>query len=128
MAITDAQRIINEGTDFVYKATLLDADSVAIPLTSIDSITLTLFDAGTGTIINSRDNLNVKNTNQVTIHATSGLLTWNALPADSPIVSTSKAPGALEQHIALFRLVYSGTKALNYPLELYVKQLQKYPS
>lgn len=128
MALTDSQRIVNEGNSFVYTATMKDEDGNAIPLTSINSLTLTLFDAGSGDIINSRNAQDVLNANQVTVHATSGLLTWNALPADNPIIDTRKAPGSLEQHIALFRVSYSSnTKALNHFEEIKVRQLQKIP-
>ena len=126
MAISDADRIVNEGNSMVYKATLLDPDDVAITEALIVSITLTLYDSGTGTIINSRNAQNVKNANQVTIHATSGLLTWNALPADSPIVSSVLPAGETEQHIALFRVVYGGNKGLNHEVPISVKQLIKF--
>lgn len=125
MALTDAQRTINEGNSFVYTATLLDENSTAIPLSVINSLTLTLFDAGTGTIINNRNGQDVLNTNQVTVHATSGLLTWAGLPADNAIVDSGKVQDSLEQHVALFRVVYSSTKALNHILELYIRQLLK---
>jgi len=130
MAISDAQRIIDEGNTFTYTATLLNAAGTAIPLSSISTITLTQFVAGTGTIVNNRDGQNVLNTANVTIHATSGLLTWLGQPDDSAIVGTGRAPGILEQHYALFKVTYvvgSDTKYLNHPVELNIRQLQKIP-
>jgi len=130
MAISDAQRIINEGNTFTYTATLLDASGAAILLSSISTITLTQFVAGTGTIVNSRDGQNILNANNVTINATSGLLTWLGQPGDSAIVGTNRAPGILEQHYAIFKVAYLAgvsTKYLNHPVELNILQLQKIP-
>ena len=124
MALTKATQTINEGTSFKYVTTLLDDDEVtALALASIDSITLTLYDVVSGSIINSRTAQDVLNTNQVTIHATSGLLTWQGLAADAVIKNTLLVAGALEKHIALFEMVYSTDKALNHELILWVKQL-----
>ena len=123
MALTTVEdRTVIEGTSMIYTATLQDASGTALPLASIDSLTLTLYDKATGTIINSRNAQDVLNTNQVTVHATSGLLTWTALPADMAIVGTPTA-GVLETHVALFECVYSTTKGLNHEVEIYVKQL-----
>ena len=123
MALTTIEdRTVVEGNSMIYTATLKDAAGVALPLASVDSLTLTLYDKTTGTIINSRTAQDVLNTNQVTFHATSGLLTWTALPADMAIVGTPAA-GVLETHVALFEIVYSTTKGLNHEVEIYVKQL-----
>ena len=130
MAISDAQRIINEGNTFTYTATLLDASGAAILLSSISTITLTQFVAGTGTIVNSREGQDILNANNVTINATSGLLTWLGQPGDSAIVGTNRAPGIQEQHYAIFKVSYLtgvDTKYLNHPVELNILQLQKIP-
>lgn len=119
---TKASRTVTEGNSVIYTAILKDAAGVVLPLASIDSITLTLYDVATGTIINSRTAQDVLNTNQVTIHATSGLLTWSALPADMAIVGTPDA-GDVETHVALFECVYSTTKGLNHEVTIYVQQL-----
>ena len=119
---TVASRTVTEGNSVIYTATLKDAAGVVLTLASIDTITLTLYDVTTAGIINSRTAQDVKNTNQVTIHATSGLLTWAALPADMAIVGTPAA-GAVETHVALFECVYSTTKGLNHEVTIYVQQL-----
>jgi len=125
MALTTvASRTVNEKSSMIYTATLLDSDGTALPSASITVLTLTLYDVLTGDIINSRDALTALNANQVTIHATSGLLTWTALPADSPIVGTPQV-GELEHHVALFEVEYSSTKEHRHEVNLYVKQLTK---
>lgn len=100
---------MKEGTGAKYTATLQDADDVVIPLGNLTTITLTLYDFATGTIINSREDVDVKNANDVTIHATSGLLTWLIQEEDNLIVTPANYPeGSEEKHIALFEFVYVG--------------------
>ena len=95
-----------EGTGAIYTATLKDADSVVIPSANISTITLTLYNVADGEIINSREDQDVKNTNNVVINATSGLLTWTMQAADNPISDTSLD---WEHHRALFEFTFSGT-------------------
>ena len=97
-----------EKTGAVYTATLEDSDGTAIPLANITAITLPLYDVSDGSIINEREDQNVKNTNNVTIAATSGLLTWNMQADDNPIVDTTLAVGDREHHKALFEFTYDG--------------------
>lgn len=103
-----------ERTSAVYTTTLVAADGVTpIPSASITSLTLTLkvLDklasgaAGSqdGAIINSRNAQNVLNVNNVTIHATSGLLTWAIQPADNAILDTTKTH---ELHRGTFEMVF----------------------
>lgn len=120
MTITDAQRKFNELSSGVYTATLTDENGDAVPASAINSLKLTLKDVDSGTIINSRDRQDVLNTNNVTVHATSGLLTWTIQPADNAIVSASKADGDIERHLAVFELVFSTTKRQNHRVELEV--------
>jgi hypothetical protein len=98
-----------EKTGAVYTATLKDADGTVIPLANISSMTLTLYDVNSDDIINSREDQDVLNDNDVTIHATSGLLTWEMQADDNPIISTTIRVGKREQHKALFE--YAGSFA-----------------
>lgn len=98
--------IVKEGTGAVYTATLKDSAEVPIPKANITTIKLTLYNVSDGSIINSRDDQNVKDLNNVTIHATSGLLTWTMQAADNPIVGTAIAVGRTEEHRGLFE--YAG--------------------
>jgi len=107
MALTQEERRIAEGSTPIYRATLQDEDGTAIPLADIDSMTLTLKDVRTGQAINSRSAQDVLNTNGVTIHATSGLLTWQMEEEDTPIIgSAHPKPNQVEQHKAIFRWTY----------------------
>ena len=100
---------LKEGAGAKYTATIIDSDGTAIPLTAITTIALTLYNRDDESIIKSRNNQDVKNKNDVTIHATSGLLTWLLTAADNPIIDGVRHPkGTREPHIALFEFSYTG--------------------
>lgn len=125
MSLTEAERTVNEGTTFLYTCTLKDESGVVVPLSAIGALTLTLYDVDSDTIINSRDTQNVLNANNVTVHATSGLLSWTAQAADNPIVLATRPAGSLERHIALFEWTWATTKKGKHELEIFVQQLSQ---
>ncbi len=103
---TDLGRV-REGSTGTYEATLKDEDGVAIQLASLTSLTLSLYDVDSRQIINERDNQDALNANNVTVHATSGLLTWSVQAADHAVVGTRR----LERHRAVFEYRWnSGAK------------------
>lgn len=89
-----------EGTTPTYTTTLLDEAGAAVTLSAITGARLTFADLNTGATINGRSNQDIKNANNVTIHATSGLLTWKLLEADMLLVASPKPLTAT--HRALF--------------------------
>lgn len=95
---------INEKETGAYTATIVGNDGVTpIPLASLLTLTLTLYaiiQDGTASIINARNAQNVLNANNVTVHATSGLLTWSIQSADTALVESTLQ---FERHIALFQ-------------------------
>lgn len=123
--LTKDQRTVNEGGSFTYEATLKDEDEVALALASIDSLTLTLVNVADSSVINSRSNQDVKNDNNVTVHATSGLMTWELQPEDTVIIDTTLERDELEAHEATFKLTYATIKKLNWTVKLYVRQLSQ---
>lgn len=124
---------VKQDTAAIYTATLKDETGAAIPLASLTAITLTLFNADvpepsplTANIINGRNEQDVKNTNNVTIHATSGLLTWNMQSADNPIIDERFNT---ELHIARFDFFYgSPTKQGAHEVRFRVENLRKVSS
>lgn len=82
---------------------LYEVDATAIPLTALLTLTLTAYDALTGTVLNAREAQNVKNANNVTVSST-GLVTWLLQPNDTVVVD---ATCTLEEHIALFEWTWS---------------------
>ena len=102
---------IGERTTSVYTATVQDEDGVAIPGTSLSTLTLTLYDQGSRQIINGRSAQSVLGTasplNGGQVNG-SGAFTMIFDPEDNAFVGT----GDTEVHVALFRYTYdSATKA-----------------
>ena len=119
--------VIDEKEPFTYTTTLKDAAGVVIPSANLATLTLTLYAIADGTILNSRDAQNIKDVNNGTFHATSGLLTWQAQSADNALVGTIPV-GHYEQHQALFQWTTTAGGASNvskHLLDIFVKSLSK---
>lgn len=101
---------VNEKTTFLYTGTLVDENGVSLGPIDMSTLTVTLYDQDTGAIINGRNNQNALNANNFVLTANaSGNLTWDSLPADSPIINLAKET---EVHIALLQWTFAtGTKA-----------------
>ena len=111
---------ITERSSARYTATLLDEAGAAVPLTSLTALRLWLRTVRNGTVINARNDQDVLNTNGVTYHATSGLLTWALAPADNAIISDT----GLEFHEAVFRATWdAGAKAKTWRVRIKVVDL-----
>jgi hypothetical protein len=123
--LNEKERRVEEKITARYKVILSDEAGAVIPLSDMTTITLTLYDDYTGTIINSRNAQNVKNTNNVT-YTEAGLLTWTLQPNDNIIVSSDVRTNSYEKHIALFEFTWdSGAKAGKHELEFQVRQINK---
>jgi len=111
---------ITERSSARYTATLLDEAGAAVPLTSLTALRLWLRTTRSGVTINSRNDQDVLNTNDVTYHATSGLLTWQLTPADNAIIGSAD----VEFHQATFRATWdSGAKAKTWTVDIKVTNL-----
>ncbi len=101
---------VTEQASAIHTFTLRDPTGTVVPLVNLLTATLTLYDLLTyvpGTspedgILNARAAQDVKNAHHVTIHPTSGLVTWELQPADNPIVTARRQ---VERHRAEFRCV-----------------------
>ena len=121
---------VNESSSRTVTFTLLDNAGAAIPLSAISTAQLTLYDLDTYVpgaspaegIINSRDAQDVLNANDVTIHSTSGLVTWAMQPDDNIIVTLRRQ---VERHRAEFRFVTTNGAELDYQFEVEVVNLRK---
>jgi len=96
---------VNEGSQRDYTATLLDKAGAAVPLASLTALTITLKDVETGGVINVRTAQSVKNANNGTYHATSGLFTMAFQALDNVIVTSTIRT---EKHLATFLATWSG--------------------
>jgi len=129
MAI-DRIRPVNEQSSKSVTFTLRDNTRTVVPLASIATAQLTLYDfmtyvpAGSPVvgIINDRNAQDVRDTNDVGIHATSGLCTWSMQPEDNVIVTTRRQ---VERHRAEFRFVLTNGAELDYQCEIEVTNLRK---
>ena len=124
MPITTKRFDVLERTSVRYTAKLVDDNGDAISVNNLTAITLTVYDKKTGNILNSRDEQDVLNTNNVTI-TTAGDVEWIIQPADIAIVNANLVN---ETHIALFEWTWnSGTRVGKQEIELAVKNLTKVP-
>lgn len=113
---------VNEKVTALYTADVQDHEGNAIAGSSLDTLTLTLYDKSTSDIINSRNAQNVLNTNGVTVDG-SGNLSWVMDPDDNAIIT---ATSKVEKHIALFMWTWdSGNKAGKHEVTIQVKNLTK---
>lgn len=115
---------VAEKTSPLITCQIVDAAGAGLGPGSLASLTLTLYDRASGSIINSRSAQNVLNANQVTVDG-SGNLQFSMNPADNPILDDTLD---VETHVALFEWTWSaggGTKAGKYEIYLLVKNLVK---
>ena len=104
---------VYEGTSAFFSFGLADEYGEDIADSELDTLTLTYYDMGTEQIINSRENQNAFNANDVTVVTTPGspivtVVTWTLQPEDAVIVSDWKD---VEYHAILFRWTWdSGGK------------------
>lgn len=95
-----------ENCTAIFTATLRDETGTVIPLVDLFTLTLSLYrkDWPTEYI---RDHQDAKNANNVTVHATSGLITWSIQPEDN-VFSSANLTADKESHIALFEWSWNG--------------------
>lgn len=124
MSLTQSQRTVLERTTARYTAVLTDEAGDPISAADLTTLTLTLYDQRSRTVINSRQAQNILNANQVTIDA-EGQLVWTMQPADNALIGTPR-PGTTERHIALFEWTWdAGSKAGRHELLIEVQQIEK---
>ncbi len=126
-ALTPDERRVVEGGTPTYSCILKDQNSEVIDSGDLTTLTLTLYDFISGTIINSRSKQDILNKNNVTIDG-NGLLTWDMVVADNAIMGTSVLVGGLEQHVALFEYTWGVAKAWKHEVKFDVLNLAKVPT
>jgi hypothetical protein len=114
---------IMEGTTPKITATIQDEDGSAIDTADITTLTLNLYnlDDTDNTIINSRSDQDVHNTNNVTV-SSAGALVWSVQALDTIMVGSD----LVERHRAVFKWTYSsGTKTGSYVIDMAIRNLEK---
>ena len=117
MADIDKVEVYEKESRF-YDLDFFDQNGTKIPLASMSALKLSLFlkDSSGPTFINSRNQQNVLNANNVTV-ASPGDIQWAIQPADLTI---QNAACENEIHIAVFELTTTSTPALIRRKELYL--------
>jgi len=113
--------VVNEKSTAKYTATLKDEDGVIIPAANIVSLTLTLCEVPDGTIINSRSDQDVLNTNNVTVDS-SGILIYTLQELDTIIVNAALAT---EIHRATFKMTFNTTGKATWDVDFTIRNLAK---
>lgn len=108
------KRTIPAGATKTYTATWND-DGTPIPSANVSTLVLTLWDRKTNRIVNSRNSQSVLNANNVTYHATSGLMTWSIQAGDTNLAGSGNET---ETHRAKFVLTTTGGKVWHLYLDL----------
>lgn len=112
---------VNEGVSARYTARLVDENNNGIGGNSLTSLTLTLYDKKTDTIINARDKQNVLNANGVTVSNTGGL-TWTLTANDNAMVSNT---ASAEIHVALFEWEWAPNGSGKHEFLIQVQNLRR---
>ncbi len=108
--------IAKERTNAQYTVTLKYDDGTAVPKTDVTAFKVTLFclDDDAQTTLNSRNAQDVYASGAwnlgVTIHATSGLVTFLMTAADNAIVSTATVVKRYERHRLIFDVTASSKR------------------
>jgi hypothetical protein len=127
--------LARERTSAQYTVTLKDDTGAAIAKASVSSFKVTMFclDDDAQTVINLRDAQDVYNAGAwdkgVTMHATSGLVTFAMAAADNPIVGlTPNINVRYERHRLIFDVTLSNGTRLVHVDELLVENAEKVTS
>lgn len=125
--VNGSELIVPERTTLLITGTVKDELGVAIPLSSIGTLTLTLYapEVTGQPIINSVSGINILNDGvRGVVHATSGAVTITLLPADGAIQDVTQAT---ELHRALLQWTYGagGAKSGRHEIDWMVRNLDK---
>lgn len=115
-----------EGQTAVLVGKLVDENGVGIALSQLDTLEFWLYDKVTGTIINDRQAINIKNLNGGTFSATGGDFTMTLVPLDMALVDANKN---VEIHVAQFRWSYAAAAKFGaHEIEFPVYNIRDWPA
>lgn len=117
-------KYVLEGSEPNIEAIISDGVS-PIPAATLKTLTLTYFNGIGEAVINTRDDQDVLNVNQVTVDV-NGNLVWKMEAADTIIVDTTLRRGQDEIHVALFTWTWDDADVVErtgrYEVEIPVRQ------
>lgn len=123
MAFT-TQFDVEEDTSYRLSMSWTNQNDTPVALADVANLTLTLYDVRSGIIINERGNQDILNVNDVTYHATSGLLIWAIQPEDMQSLGNT----SVERHRALFHLVLVDGASAYKEIDFLVRNLITVPA
>ena len=119
--------VVREYTTPKYRAVIQDEDGVAIPAASLTTLRLTHYLPVSDAIVNSRDDQNVLNANDVTVSA-EGALEWSLQEEDTALAGSITSGGWYQDHVALFEYTWdSGAKRNNHEVKFKVLSIHRIP-
>jgi len=122
--LSKQEDIIAEGATPALNFVVQDENGAALPAASLTTLELTLYDKASGTIINTRNNQNALNANNVTVDG-SGNGKFQTVAADTAILDATKP---MEEHVTKFKWTWaSGTKVGFWEIVHFVENLNKNP-
>lgn len=102
MTLDANQKTFLEKTTGRIRTYLEDEAGDPIPSADLVTLTLSVWEKKSGTTVNSRSAQSVLNTNNVTVHATSGLVTWSVQTGDTTLVDTTIPENGIQEFCFLY--------------------------
>jgi len=103
--------VIEAGATPTYQVTLVNEQDIPVAASLLTTLTMTLWEATTRTILNARSDQNVLNANNCTFHPTSGVFTWVMQPADTAHLATTPL---FEEHVMVLRWTWENGTRVGY--------------
>lgn len=122
----DSQHTVGERVSSVLTATIKDNTGTPIPGASLETLTVTLYEVLTGSIINGRNDTNILGANGGSV-SVGGVLTWNMDAADNQILSATSPPVTDERHVALIEFTFNGGRRGKHEALILVVASEKVP-
>lgn len=118
-----------EGDTGSIAFTLKDENGDPVLKAALDSLTLDLYHLaadGTMTTINDREAQDVLDANNVSMHATTGVVTWDVQRDDVPFLGEDDDTAQVETHVATFRASWDATESKAFSIVMRVKNLRRF--
>jgi hypothetical protein len=114
---------VDESATHFLSSVLLDEDDKRVPGSSCTALTLTLYNKHDGTIINSRNGIDVLNNNGGTLDE-QGNFNFEFTPADTAIITDALG---YENRVALFVVTFGSARKIRQEIELKIRNAVKVP-
>lgn len=114
--------IIAEGDTPQISFQLVDSTNTGIPLGSINTVLLTVYEKNSQSIVNSKTDINVKNANNGTIDS-NGNVVYTMETGDTAIVGPRTREESVEVHVFQFKFNYNTDRYLTQEIYIAIRNL-----